>query len=213
MAWTLQDNSRKLRRGASWLAALAGLVAAGGFARAMVDDISPDQLPEGARRALEELSRGARLEELERDDEDGVRLYEAEWRDGRYEFEATVMGDGTLLELKEELPPERTPPAVLDAAARQFGPDARLRFERKTYVVYEVDGDVDGRRVGVYISVSGRRHHTRVRVEGDIPREHRIGREPGERRDREHRDDDDDRGDREDRDRRPDDRPGDDRDD
>jgi hypothetical protein len=152
------------QRAMAWtLCALFGM-GAGGLTLALADDLAMDQIPEAARKALLELARGAKIEDLERERSDGVEMYEAEWEQDGLEFEATVLADGTLIELEEELASDQVPPAVRAAAEQQFGRDADLSFEKKTHVVYKVDGLADGRGVGIFISVNGRSHRTRVEV-------------------------------------------------
>ncbi len=139
---------------------LLGAVAATGWASFDEDDeqISIDKVPAKAREALLKHAQGAKFTEVEREKVRGVVFYEAEWMvDGR-EHEAKVTADGSLVELEEEVDAQSVPAAVRKAASKAFPKSAKLTFEKKTIVLYEVEAKVDGKEREVLISPSGQVH-------------------------------------------------------
>lgn len=117
-----------------------------------------DRIPAKAREALLKHAKGAKITEVEREKVHGVVFYEAEWTvDGR-EHEAKVTADGALVELEEEVDAKDVPVAVRKAAAKAFPKKAKLTFERKMIVIYEVEAKVDGKEREVLILPSGEIH-------------------------------------------------------
>ncbi len=115
-----------------------------------------EQVPAAARDALLELSGKAEIMKFERESEHGVVLYQAEWMTDGRKHEATVTAEGGLIELEEEVPAADVPAAVQRAAAKVFSSGAKLEYEKKTLVVYEVEGKVNGREREVVIMATGK---------------------------------------------------------
>ncbi len=139
---------------------LLGAVAATGWANYDDDEeqISIDKVPAKARAALLKHAKGAKFTEVEREKVRGVVFYEAEWKvDGR-EHEVKVTADGSLVELEEEVDAQSVPAAVRKAASQAFPKSAKLTFEKKMIVLYEVEAKVDGKEREVLISPSGQVH-------------------------------------------------------
>ena len=138
---------------------LVGSLALGGLAAAMGDaNASMDQIPEAARQALQRLAGVARIDEIEREKEHGTTVYEAEWSAGGVTYEATVTADGTLLETEETVSLEHVPTAVRAAIAKYFGAIDKVVVEKKTIIVYEAEGEIDGREKELLIFPTGRVH-------------------------------------------------------
>ncbi len=123
--------------------------------------IAIDQVPAKAREALLKHANGARFTKIERERVRDIVFYEAEWMvDGR-EHEAKVTADGALVELEEVVDARDVPAAVREAAAKAFPKSAKLEFEKKMIVIYEVEAKVDGKEREVLISMSGHVHGDR----------------------------------------------------
>ena len=154
-------NMRKLI-GSAVLVAL-GLIA--GIAMAGGDDgLTLDQLPKAAVDALLKLADGATIAELERDQEDGTVVFEAEWTvDGR-KVEATVTAEGDLVEYEEEITADQLPPRVAAAVAGAF-PTGANEFEKMMVVVYEIEGKVNGKEKEIMVLSTGKIIGTEI--EGD----------------------------------------------
>ncbi len=120
------------------------------------DRFTVDQLPEAARATLRRLARGAKLIKAEREREDGVIVYEAEWQVGGVKHEASVMTDGTLIETEQLVSADSAPASVRAAIATHFGLGAKVVIEKKMVVVYEVKGKIDGRMREMLVFPTGR---------------------------------------------------------
>ncbi|MBN2559608.1 MAG: PepSY-like domain-containing protein [Phycisphaerae bacterium] len=117
-----------------------------------------DRVPPKAREALLKCANGAKFTEIERETIRGVVFYEAEWMiDGR-EHEAKVTADGALVELEEAVDAKDVPASVREAAAKAFPKSAKLKFEKKMIVIYEVEAKVDGKEREILISPCGKVH-------------------------------------------------------
>ncbi|MCK4660286.1 MAG: PepSY-like domain-containing protein [Phycisphaerae bacterium] len=120
------------------------------------DDITVDQIPGPARKALQQLAGGAKLLKAEREKEHGVLVYEAEWSVSGVKHEAAVTADGTLLETEQIIPVEKAPAAVRAAIAKHFGANVKVVVEKMMIVVYEVEARIDGKEKELLISPTGR---------------------------------------------------------
>jgi len=120
-------------------------------------DLRMNQVPGPARAALRKLAGGARIVGLEREMENGVLVYEAEWVAGGSRHEAAVMADGTLLETEEVVPVEQAPAAVQAAITKHFG-GAKVIVAKQMIVVYEVEAEVNGQERELYVFPTGRVH-------------------------------------------------------
>jgi len=120
------------------------------------EEVSLDQIPAAARQALLAAAGGAKIVEVERETEHGLVLYEAEWiADGR-KHEAEVTAEGALVELEEDVSADEVPAAVKRAAAKLFPPGAKLEYEKKTIIVYEVEAKINGKEREVLLTPAGR---------------------------------------------------------
>ena len=126
------------------------------------EELTIDQVPEAARAALLKLAGGAKIVEVERENEHGLGVYEAEWVVNGREHEAAVMADGTLVEMAEVVGLETLPPAVRAAVTKHFPGETKLEIEKKTIVAYEVEARVDGKEREVLILPTGKVHGQRT---------------------------------------------------
>lgn len=122
------------------------------------DDITVDQIPGPARRALQQLAGDAKILKAEREKEHGVLVYEAEWIVSGVKHEAAVTADGTLLKTEQIIPAEKAPAAVRAAIAKHFGANANVVVEKKMIVVYEVEAEVNGEEKELLVFPTGRVH-------------------------------------------------------
>jgi hypothetical protein len=112
-------------------------------------------LPGPAAAALKKQSGGNELSGFEAERANGVALYEAAWTEGGVEHEAKVTADGDLVELEQAIPASDAPATVRAAVAKAFGDGARVRYVKKTWIVYEVEGKVGGRHREVIYTPTG----------------------------------------------------------
>lgn len=134
---------------------LAVLTFAAGALWAQEKKMTLDQLPEGARAAIQRLAHGAAIDEVEQETEGGVTVYEASWKVNGAEVEAEVLADGTLLEMEESISAESAPAGVRDAITQHFG-NAKVSVEKITIVMYEIEGKVDGKNKEIAVHPTGK---------------------------------------------------------
>ncbi len=120
--------------------------------------IALDRIPAKAREALLKYAKGEKFTDIERETVRGVVFYEAEWMVNGREHEAKVTADGTLVELEEAVDARDVPASVRKAASKVFPKSAKLKFEKKMIVIYEVEAKVNGKEREVLISPSGQVH-------------------------------------------------------
>ncbi len=128
--------------------------------------ISLDKVPQAARKALLKLAGKAKITEVEQQKKHGAVLYEAEWKVNGQEREATVTAEGALVKLEEEIAAKDVPGAVKRAAAKIFPDTADLEFEKKTVIMYEVEGKINGKKHERLIWPTGKVKVTRHKKQG-----------------------------------------------
>lgn len=136
------------------------------------DDVTLDQIPGPARKALLHLAGGAEILEVEREKEHGVLVYEAEWLANGTKHEAAVTADGTLLETEETIPLEQAPAAVREAIAKHFGAEVKVVVERKTIIVYEAEARIDGKERELLVFPTGKVHEQEDHDDDDDDDDH-----------------------------------------
>src|SRR5262249_54155556 len=87
--------------------------------------------------ALKTLAAGAPLTDFSVEKEHGSTFYEASWKGEHGNVDGLVTPTGDLVEIEEQVASDRLPQAVLNAAQKQAGPGATLKFEKKTEIFYE----------------------------------------------------------------------------
>ena len=116
---------------------------------------SLNQIPNTAREALLRLADGAPITAVEREQEHGMVLYEAEWSAHGHEAEAKVTADGDLVEFEEHVDADAVPRRVRAVAARVFPHGARIEYEKAMVVVYEIEARVDGQEKEISVLTTG----------------------------------------------------------
>jgi hypothetical protein len=121
-------------------------------------EMSLDQIPAEAKAAILKQAGANKIAEVEQETHDGVAVYEAEWEVNGAEHEVAVLADGTVVETEEEIDAAQAPAAVRAAIEKQFGAGAKVSIDRKTVVLYEAEGKVDGKGMEVIFSPTGKSH-------------------------------------------------------
>jgi uncharacterized membrane protein YkoI len=136
------------------------LLSAGLFTADTLQAQELSDLPLAVQKTVRSELGGARVDEIERDTEDGKVVYEieAETADGR-EIELEVAEDGTLLEKKEEIRLTDVPAAVRATIERELGsvrPEDIERHTEEGTVHYEVDAETaDDRDIDLEVAEDG----------------------------------------------------------
>jgi hypothetical protein len=105
-------------------------------------EIAEADVPPAALAALRELAGGQPFTEFEREDRGAYVAYEAEWRAGGVEAEATVLADGTVLGTERDLTSAQVaelPAGVRARIARLQKQGYRVEVAQRTFILYELD--------------------------------------------------------------------------
>ena len=146
------------------------------------EKLTMEQLPPRVKEAVQKLVGTDPIEEIEKEREHGIVVYEVEWTVNGKGREAEFTADGDLLELEEEVNADEVPAAVKQAAAKALGKTLAVKFERKTIILYEAEAKVDGKEREVLVFPTGKL----------VPHEkHGEHEEHGDDHDDDHDDDDD----------------------
>src|SRR3954453_3034043 len=100
-------NSRRLTLGAAALCGLALLPVATRAQKA-----PETKLPDVVRKTFEARFPGAQIQKVDVEEEDGVMVYDVEFKDARGEKETDITADGTMLEITYVIRPEDLPAAA-----------------------------------------------------------------------------------------------------
>ncbi len=91
------------------------------------------------------------------EDEDGVKIYEGSWQVDGVDHEAVVTAQGDLIETEEVVAWESVPKGVQKTAGQAFPKGTKVKVERKTIVLYEVEAKIDGKEKEVLVAPTGQR--------------------------------------------------------
>lgn len=116
-----------------------------------------DKIPAAARDALTKLAGSAKIEEVAMEDEDGVKVYEGAWQVKGVGHEAVVTENGDLVETEQIVDLDAIPNAVQRVAKKSFPKGTKLKVEKKTVVLYEVEAKINGKEKEVLVAPTGQR--------------------------------------------------------
>lgn len=120
--------------------------------------ITAENIPVSAREALTKLAGSATIEKYEQMGKEGMMVYKAEWKvDGR-EHGAAVAADGTLVARAEQVLADNVPTAVKDAAAKLLPNATNVTYEKKTFVMYKIEGKVGEKEEKALVFPTGQEH-------------------------------------------------------
>lgn len=120
--------------------------------------VTAEQVPQPARDVLTKLAGGATIDKYEKEAREGATVYEADWMaDGR-EFGAMVTADGVLVAQEETVTADNVPTGVKEAAARLLAGATNLKYEKKTFIMYKVEGTEGGKEKAVMLMPTGHEH-------------------------------------------------------
>jgi len=117
------------------------------------------ELPAPALATLKRLAGGAAITEFAEEIEHGRKFYEGSWKGPDGNVDALVTEAGDLVEIEEVVPADKVPVPVRAEAEKEAGRDAKLMWEKKTIVMYEVHFKKDGQGREMVLTPDGRRFH------------------------------------------------------
>ncbi len=133
------------------------------------------EVPKAALEALKKLADKAAITEFAEEVEHGHKFYEGSWMGPAGKVDAMVTESGDLVEIEETVSVDKVPAAVRAESEKQAGKDAKLTFEKKTMVMYEVHFQKGDKGQEMVFTPDARPYH-----------------EEGAKKGEKHKDDDDD---------------------
>jgi hypothetical protein len=121
--------------------------------------VTEAEVPKAALDALKKLAGGAAFTEFAEEIEHGHKFYEGSWKGPNGNIDALVTESGDVVEIEETIPNDKVASAARDAAQKAAGANAKLSFEKKTMILYEVHYQKDGKGHEMILTPDGRTHH------------------------------------------------------
>jgi uncharacterized membrane protein YkoI len=129
--------------------------------------VTEAEVPKAALDALRKLAGGAAFTEFAEEIEHGHKFYEGSWRGPNGKVDALVTETGDVVEIEEMIPNDQVPAAALAEVQKEAGKDAKLVFEKKTMILYEVHFKQDGKGREIILSPDGRQMHEEGEAKGE----------------------------------------------
>ncbi|MBI5762640.1 MAG: hypothetical protein HZA51_03855 [Planctomycetes bacterium] len=120
--------------------------------------VKESEVPKAALAALKKHAGDNAITEFAEEIEHGCKYYEGSWKTASGHVDVLVTDAGALVEIEEGVSADSIPAAVAAAAEKVAGKGAKLRYEKKTMVMYEVKFEKDKRRHELVLSPDGREH-------------------------------------------------------
>ena len=114
------------------------------------------EVPKPALEALKKLADKAAITEFAEEIEHGNKFYEGSWAGPTGNVDALVTESGDLVEMEEVVQAEKVPTRVRTESQKQAGKDAKITFEKKTMVLYEIHFKKEGKGQEVIFTPDGR---------------------------------------------------------
>ncbi|TWT41272.1 hypothetical protein RAS1_39660 [Phycisphaerae bacterium RAS1] len=117
------------------------------------------EVPAAALAALKKLADKAAITEFSEEIEHGNKFYEGSWTGPDGKIDALVTETGEFVELEERTPADKVPAAVRAASEKEAGKDAKIAYEKKTFVLYEIHFKKDDKGREMIFTPDGRRFY------------------------------------------------------
>jgi len=117
------------------------------------------EVPAAAVATLKTLAGKAAITEFAEEIEHGHKFYEGSWKGPDGNVDALVTEVGDLVEIEEVIPAGKVPAPARAEAEKEAGKEAKLMWEKKTVVMYEVHFKKDGKGREMILTPDGRRFH------------------------------------------------------
>lgn len=119
---------------------------------------SLNEVPAAVRERIQSVVAGGKVEEISRESEDGVTVYEVEYEVSGTDRAATILEDGTLVEEETELTEAQLPAPVRHAVSKaatdwKIGEVSQVNAKGQTF--YEVDVRSGGAKQELKVAADG----------------------------------------------------------
>ena len=144
------------------IVALSGCVAISGRSEkkeARSQLVSLPDLPAPARATIDKLTAGGEIKKIEKEEQEGIVIYDIEAKVKDKDVEYDVDGDGKILSAEESVPYSSMPLVVQAAAKKYFGSAEGLKASKeveKGKTFYEVEGKKGGSTIALKLSDTGK---------------------------------------------------------
>ena len=115
------------------------------------------EVPKAALDALKKIADKATITEFAEEIEHGHKFYEGTWTGPGGNVDCLVTETGDLVEIEEIIAADKVPAASRAAAEKEAGKDAKLTWEKKTVVMYEVHYKKGDKGQEMILTPDGRR--------------------------------------------------------
>ena len=121
--------------------------------------IKEAEVPAVAMATLKKLAGVAAITAFAEEIEHGHKFYEGSWKAADGNVDALVTDLGDLVEIEEEIPAAKVPAPARAAAEKEAGKDAKMIWEKKTIVMYEVHYKKGDKGQEMTLTPDGRQYH------------------------------------------------------
>ncbi len=128
------------------------------------DEVPLAQLPTAVQETMKRVAGAAMPDEFDKTVENGVLVYQGEYRTATGENSIKVAASGELLEVRKEVAVNHLPAAVGAAVAKKYAPTARIKNVRGVYL----KGASGLAYYDVKVAVCSASRHVKVRPTGEI---------------------------------------------
>jgi hypothetical protein len=129
--------------------------------------LKESEVPPAVMATLKKVAGTAKLDKFEEEIEHGQKYYEGSFTTPEGKTDVLVAENGELVEIEEAVAPDKVPAAVKAAAEKEAGKDAKVFFEKKTHIMYEIKFTKGEKRHEIVLLPDGSRHHGEAEDEGD----------------------------------------------
>ena len=119
-------------------------------------EVKESEVPKAALEALKRHANNAAFTEFAEEIEHGHTFYEGSYKGASGHVDVLVTDTGDLVEIEEAISSDKAPAVVQAEARKAAGKDAKLRFEKKTMVLYEVHFKQGSEEQEVVLTPDGR---------------------------------------------------------
>lgn len=120
--------------------------------------VSLSDLPAPARATIDRLTAGGEIKKIEKEEQEGIVIYDVEAKVKDKDVEYDVDGNGKILSAEESVPYSSMPSVVQAAAKKYFGSAEGLKASKeveKGKTFYEVEGKKGGSTIALKLSDTG----------------------------------------------------------
>jgi hypothetical protein len=128
------------------------------------DEVALSELPTAAQETMRRVAGAAMPNEFDKTVENGVVVYQGEYRTATGENSIKVTATGELLEVRKEVAVTTLPPAVGAAIAKKYTPTAKIKKAAGVHL----KGAAELSYYDVKVAVGSGSRHIKVRPTGEI---------------------------------------------